>query len=121
MHICVSIIKPRPDYEELGMLVVEGTPTVNGVTKVPISSRVVGADVEMVDGAVTLISVETGIAIVAPTRVDTFKSPKGEVACIDCACEDDCEEDEPARAINLPLLKCIHKQFGVFSNEVTQK
>jgi len=81
--------------EELGMLVVEGTPAVNGRTKVPMSGCVVGANVETVEGAVTPISVETSIAIVAPTGVDTFKSPKGEVSCIDCACEDDCEEDEP--------------------------
>ena len=78
-------------------------------------------DVEMVEGAITPVSVETGIAMVAPTAVDTFKSPKGVVACKDCACEDGCEEDELARAIDLPLLKCIHKQFGVFSNKVTRK
>ena len=53
--------------------------------------------------------------MVAPTRVDTFKYPKGEVACKYCACEDDCEVDELARAIDLPLLKCIHKQFGVLA------
>lgn len=67
-------------------------------------------DVETVGGAVTPISVEPGIAMVAHTGVDTFKSHKGEVACKGCACEDDCEEDELARAIDLPLLKCIHKQ-----------
>ena len=81
------------------MLVVEVTPAVNGGI----------TDVEMVDGAVTHIG------------VNTFKSPKGEVACKDCACEDDYEEDELARAIDLPLLKCIHKQFVVFSNKVTRK
>jgi len=73
---------------ELGRLVVEGTPAVNGGTKVPIYGRVIGEDVE------------TG---------DTFKSPKGVATCKDCACEDDCEEVELARAIDLPLLKCIHK------------
>ena len=79
--------------EELGMLVVEGTPAVNGGTKLPIFGRVVEVDVETVEGAVTPISVKTGIAIVSPTGVNTFKSPKGEFTCIDCACEDDCEED----------------------------
>jgi len=103
------------------MLVVEGTPAINGGTKVPISGRVIGEDVETVEGAVTPVSVETSIAMVAPTKVDTFKSPKGEVACKDCASEDDCEEDKLARAIDLPLLKCIHKQFGVFRNKVTRK
>jgi len=91
-----------------------------GIT-VPFSDRVIGTDVETVKGAVTPIFVETAIAMVAPTGVDTFKSPRGEVACKDCVCEDDCEEDELARAIDLPLLKCIHKQLGVFSNKVTRK
>ena len=104
---------------ELGTLVVKGTPVVNGGTKVPISGRVIGEDVETVEGTFTLVSVESGIAMVTPTTVDTFKSPKGVVACKDCSCEDDCEEDELARAKDLPLLKCIHKQFGVFSNKVT--
>jgi len=52
--------------------------------------------------------------MVAPTGVDTFKSPKEEVACKGCAYEDDCEEDELARAIDLSLLKCIDKQFWCF-------
>jgi len=86
-----------------------------GIT-VPISGCVIEEDIETVEGAVTPVSVETGIAMVSPKGVDTFKSPKGEVVC-----KDDCEEDELARAIDLPLLKCIHKQFGVFSNKVTQK
>ena len=68
----------------------------------------------MVEGAVTHIFAEPGIAMVAPTEVDTFQSPKGEVTCKGCVCEDDCEEDELARAINLPLLKCIHKQSWCF-------
>jgi len=99
------------------MLVVEGTPTINGGITIPISGRVIGEDVE----TVAPISVETGIAMGAPTGVDTFKTPKGEVACKDCACEDDCEEDELARAIDLPILNCIHKQLCVFSNKVTRK
>jgi len=107
--------------EEVGILVVEGTPAVNRGTKVPISGHVIGEDVETVEGTVTPVSVETGIAMVAPTGVNTFKSPKGEVTCKVCAREDGCEEDELAQAIDLPLLKCIHKQFGVFSNKVTQK
>jgi len=60
------------------------------------------------------MSVEPGIAMVSPTGVDTFKSPKGEVTCKGCAFEDDYEEDEMARAIDLPLLKCIHKQYWCF-------
>jgi len=102
---------------ELGMLIVEGTPTVSGGIMVPVYGRVNGANVETVEGAVTPISVEPGIAMVAPTGVDTFKCPKGEVACI---CRN-CEEDEPARGIYLPLLKFIHEQLGVFSNKVTRK
>jgi hypothetical protein len=94
---------------------------VNGGITVHISGCVIGTNVEMFEGAVTPIFVETGIVIVAPTWVDTFKSPIGKVACKDRACEDDCEEDELARAIDLPLLKCIHKQFVVFSNKVTRK
>jgi len=78
------------------VLVFEGTPAVNGGITVPISGRVIGTDVETFEGAVTPICVETSIVIVAPTWVDTFKSPKEEVACKDCACEDDCEEDELA-------------------------
>ena len=66
-------------------------------------------DFKTVDGAVTPISIETGIAVMAPTAIDTFKSPDGVVACKYGACEDDCEEVELARAIDLPLLKCIHK------------
>ena len=106
---------------ELGMLVVEGTPAVNGGITVPISGRVNGADVETVDGAVTPIPAKPGIAMVTPTGVDTFKSPKGEVASKFCDCEEDCEDDEPAQGIDLPLLKSVHKQRGVFSNKVTQK
>ena len=68
----------------------KGTPAVNGSTKVPIYGRVIGVDVETVEGAVTPISTETGIAIVAPTVVDTFKSPGGVVVCKDGACEDGC-------------------------------
>jgi hypothetical protein len=93
---CMFIFRsssPGLTNEELGMLVVEGTPTVNGGITFPISGHVIGTDVETVEGAVTPISVEIDIAIVAPTGVDTFKSPKGEVTCKGCACEDDCEED----------------------------
>jgi len=103
---------------ELGILVVKGTPVVNGGTKVPISCRVIGEDVETVEGVVTPVFVEPDIAMVSPIRVYMFKSPKGEVACKDCACE----EEELARAIDLPLLKCIHKQLGgVFNNKLTRK
>ena len=90
------------------MLVFDGTPAVNGGITFPISGHVNRADVETVEGAATPMPVETGIAIVAPTGVDTFKSPNGEVACIGCGCEEDCEDDELARGLNLPLLKSIH-------------
>ena len=53
-------------------------------------------DVETIEGVVSPMSVEPGMAMVTPTRVNTFKSPKGEVSCKGCACEDDCEEDELA-------------------------
>ena len=102
-------------------MVVEGIPAVSSATKVPIFGRVIGEDVGMVEGTVTPVFVEIGIAMVAHTVIDIFKSPKGVVACKGCACEDDCEEVELARAIDLPLLKCIHKQLGVFSNKVTHK
>ena len=48
----------------------------NGGTNVPISGRVIGEDVETIEGVVTLVLVETGITMVAPTAVDTFKYPK---------------------------------------------
>ena len=80
----------------------------NGGITFPFSSHVNGAYVETVEGAVTPMSVETGIAMVAPTGVKTFKSPNGGVDCIGCACEEDCEVDEPARGIVLPVLKSIH-------------
>jgi len=51
---------------EVGPLVDMGTPTVNGGTKVPISGCVIWAvTVGAVVGAVTPISVETGMAMVA--------------------------------------------------------
>jgi len=106
--------------EELAMLVVEGTQVVNRGTKVPIFGRVAGADVETIEGVVIPISVEIDISIAALTWVCTFKSPKGEVACIDYACEDDCEEDEQARAIDLLPLKCIHKQFVVLAMKLPE-
>jgi len=95
---------------ELGILVVKGTPAVNEDTKVLIYGRVIGEDVETVEGAVSPVSVETGIAMVAPTGVDTFKSHKGEVTCKDYSCEDDCEEDCNALFIYLIILV----EFGVF-------
>jgi len=81
---------------ELGTLAVKGTPAVNGGTKVLIYGRVIGEDFETVEGVVTPVSIETGIAMVSPTAVDKFKSLKGVVTCKDCAYEDDCEEDERA-------------------------
>ena len=51
----------------LGKRGVTSIPAVNGCTKVPISGRVIWAViVGVVVGAVTPISVETGMAMVAP-------------------------------------------------------
>jgi len=46
-------------------------------------------DIETVEGAVTPMSINPGMAMVGPTGFDMFKSPKGKVACKGCACEDD--------------------------------
>jgi hypothetical protein len=95
---------------------------VNGGTKVHISSCVIAAAiVEAVGGAITPISVETGIAINAPMAVDTLAPTVGADACVDCACEEDCDDCDDAE---LPLLvgqaisfkvfqlfKCMHKKL----------
>jgi len=94
---------------------------VNGGTKVPISGRVIGEDVKTVEGAITPVFVKTSIAMVAPTTVDTFKSPKGVLTCKGYVCEDNCEEVELALAIDLPLFKWIQRQLGVFNNKITRK
>jgi len=103
----------------------------NGGTKVPISGCVVGATVvETVRGVVTPISIETGIAMVAPMVVDTLAPTVGADACVDYACEEDCDDCEDAevplflhRAVSfkaLPLLKCMHIQIS-FQTKVYQK
>jgi hypothetical protein len=65
-------------------------PAVNGGTKVPISDHVVWAViVGVVVGAVTPISVETGMVMVVPKVVGTFASTAGVDVCVFCACEED--------------------------------
>lgn len=67
-----------------------GTPTVNGGTKVLISGCITGAAVvKTVVGAVTPVSIEIGIAMVASIIVDILAPTVGANACIDCACEED--------------------------------
>ena len=73
-RLCVLILRSSSlslteERRELRTLVDKGTPAVNGGTKVPISGRVIGAYVETVEGVVTPVSVETGIAMVAPRRL----------------------------------------------------
>jgi len=101
---------------EVGTLVDTGTPAVNGGTKVPISGRVIRA---VIVGAVTQISVETGMAVVAPKAVGTLKSIAGMDVCVVCACEEvfnDCDDIEAPVLVDLvilfkalPLRKCMHK------------
>jgi hypothetical protein len=63
---------------EAGRLVDIGTPAVNGGTKVSISgSVIVAVVVGAVVGAITPIFVETGMAMVAPTDVDTLAPTVG--------------------------------------------
>nr|ABN08763.1 hypothetical protein MtrDRAFT_AC160012g21v2 [Medicago truncatula] len=79
--------------------------------------------------AVTLISVKTGFAMVASMAVDTLASTVGADACMDCACEEDCDDYDDSkvpllvgRAISfdaLPLHKCMHKQV-FFPEKVTK-
>jgi len=93
-----------------------GTPAVNGGTNVTISGRVIVAVME----AVTPISVETGIAMVAPTTIDTLAPTVGTDVCVNCACEEDCDDCDDVEATllvdliivfkALPLHKCMHKQ-----------
>jgi len=59
------------------------------------------------------------MAMVAPTAVDTLAPTAGADACVNCACEEDCDDcDEIEAPIltdlvivfkALPLLKCMHK------------
>jgi len=67
-----------------------------------------------------LPSVEIGIAMAAPTAVDTLAPTVWEDACVNCACEEDCDDCDDVEAPllvdlviifkALPLLKCMHKQ-----------
>lgn len=71
-------------------------------------------------GAVTPISVETGMTMGSPTTVDTLAPTLGEDASVNCDCEEDCDyfDDVETQVLVdlviilkvLPLLKCIHKQ-----------
>jgi len=106
-------------WGDIGKLVDTWILVVNGGTKDPISGCVIAiAVVETVVGEVTPISVETGFAMVAPITVDTLAPTVGAYACVDCACEEDCDDCDDAkvsllvgRAISfkaLPLIKCMH-------------
>jgi hypothetical protein len=74
----------------------------------------------LIVGAVTPISVETGMTMVAPTTVDTLEPTLGADARLNCDCEDDCDDcDDVETPILadlviilkvLPLLKCMYKQ-----------
>ena len=97
-----------------------GLPAVNGGTKVPISGCVtVATVVETVAGAVTPISVETGIARVVPMGVDAVAPNVGADPCVDYACEEYCDDYDDAKVPLLvgraiifkafPLLKCMHR------------
>ena len=66
--------------------------------------------------AVTPISVETGMAMAAPTAVDTLAPTVGADSCVNYDCEEDCDDAEAPLHVALvivfkalPLLKCMHK------------
>jgi len=97
-----------------------GILAVNRGTKVPIYGCVIGAIIDrVVVEVVAPISVETGMAMVAPTAVDTLAPTEGADARINYAYEedcDDCDDIETPVFVDLviifkalPLLKCMHK------------
>jgi len=59
-----------------------------------IGAVIVGAVVE----AVTPIFVETGMAMVAPTAVDTLAPTEGMDARVNCGCEEDCNDCDDIEA-----------------------
>jgi len=61
---------------------------VNGGTEATKSGCVIAAIVETDVGAVTPISVETGMAMVSLMTIDTLAPTVGADACVDCACID---------------------------------
>jgi len=102
----------------VGTLVDTDTPTVNEGTKVTIYGRVMAAViVRTFVKAVTPVSVETSMTMAAPTVVDTLAATEGEDACVNCACEEDCDDAKTPLLVDLvivfkalPLLKCMHKR-----------
>jgi hypothetical protein len=99
---------------------------------VPISGCVIVAVIaRVVVEAVTLISVETGMAMVSSTVVvGTLAPTKGADARLDCPCEDDCDDCDNIEAPILmdlviifkasPLLKCMHKNANFLKNKFTK-
>ena len=110
----------------MGTLVDTGTPAVNGGTNVPIPGFVIWAVTGgAVVGSVTLISVKTGLTIVASRTVNTLAPTKGGDACVVCACEEDCDDAEAPLFVDLvtvskvlPLLKCMHKMRNFPRKEI---
>jgi len=104
----------------VGTLVDTGTPAVNGGTNVPIPGFVIWAVTGgAVVGSVTLISVKTGMAMVAPKANGTLAPTAGVDVCVLCGCEEDCNDCDDIEAPvladlvilfkALPLRKCMHK------------
>jgi len=48
--------------------------------------------------AITLFSVETGLAMVVSTTVDTLAPTEGADVCVSCACEEDCDDCDDCNA-----------------------
>ena len=93
-----------------GILVDTGTPAVNGGTKVPFSDCVIAAIiVGAVVEAVIPVSIVTGMAMVAPTVVDTLAPTEGANTGVDCACEEDCDDCDDIEAPVLADLVIIFK------------
>jgi len=71
-------------------------------------------------GAVTLVFFETGIAIIAPTVVDTLAPTVGADACVNYGCEEDCDDCDDAEAPLLVGLVIIFKVLPLL-NACTNK
>jgi hypothetical protein len=72
-------------------------------------------------GAVTPISIETGIAMVAPTTVDTLAPTVGANASVDCACEEDCNDCDDIEAPLLVDLVIIFKALPLLKGKHTKE
>jgi len=77
---------------------------------VPISGCViVTVIVAAVVEAITPISVETSMAMIAPTAVDTLEPTEWADACVYCACEEDCDDYDDIEVSVLADLVIIFK------------